>query len=100
MQDHSASGNDEENAYSAMSCEAYKNRFSFKELMKYFGPGLLVSIAYLDPGNLSGNIDAGYYGKYHLLWILFLSTALGFFFQNRAMMLGLVTGKDMAKLCR
>ncbi|EAS05370.1 NRAMP (natural resistance-associated macrophage protein) metal ion transporter family protein (macronuclear) [Tetrahymena thermophila SB210] len=75
-------------------------KFSFRECLSYFGPGLLVSIAYLDPGNLAGDMDAGLNGKYHLLWVLFLATALGFVFQNRAMMIGLVSGKDMAKLCR
>ncbi|KAL4435104.1 hypothetical protein ABPG74_003597 [Tetrahymena malaccensis] len=75
-------------------------KFSLKEFFQYFGPGLLVAIAYIDPGNLAGDMDAGLNGKYHLLWVLFLSTLLGFFFQNRAMMIGLVTGKDMAKLCR
>lgn len=64
-----SSGDDNENV-----------KFSWKELAKYFGPGLLVSIAYIDPGNLAGDIDAGYNGKYHLLWILFLSTLLGYFF--------------------
>jgi len=55
-------------------------KFSFSELLKYFGPGLLVSIAYLDPGNLAGDMDAGLVGKYSLLWVLLLSTTLGYFF--------------------
>jgi natural resistance-associated macrophage protein 2 len=44
------------------------------------GPGLLISIAYLDPGNIAGDIEAGTKGKYSLLWILLVSTILGFFF--------------------
>ncbi|EAS07058.3 NRAMP (natural resistance-associated macrophage protein) metal ion transporter family protein (macronuclear) [Tetrahymena thermophila SB210] len=75
-------------------------KFSWKDLFQYFGPGLLISIAYLDPGNLAGDMEAGLVGKYSLLWVLFLSTALGYLFQVKSMKLGLVTGKDLAKLCR
>lgn len=80
--------------------------FSFRNFLKYFGPGLLISIAYLDPGNrnskkklfannikklVSGDLDAGKAAGYHLLWILFLSTLTGFFFQTLAINLGVVT---------
>ncbi|EGR27023.1 Nramp family mn2+ fe2+ transporter, putative [Ichthyophthirius multifiliis] len=75
-------------------------RFSFRELLSYLGPGLLVSVAYLDPGNLSGNIDAGVSSRYSLIWVLLLATILGYLFQIRSMMIGLATKKDMAKLCR
>lgn len=80
--------------------ESKNIKYSFKELISHIGPGLLVSIAYMDPGNLGADIDAGLNGRYHLLWVLFLSTTLGYFFQIRAMMIGLISGKDMAKLCR
>jgi hypothetical protein len=36
--------------------------FSFKKLMQFAGPGLLMSIAYLDPGNIAGDLDAGVKG--------------------------------------
>ncbi|KAL4434926.1 hypothetical protein ABPG74_021265 [Tetrahymena malaccensis] len=45
-------------------------------------------------------MEAGLVGKYSLLWVLFLSTTFGYLFQVKSMKLGLVTGKDLAKLCR
>ena len=47
-------------------------------MSKLLGPGILVAIAYLDPGNLAGDIEAGVKGGYHLLWVLMLSTLLGY----------------------
>ena len=64
------------------------------------GPGLLISIAYLDPGNIAGDIEAGLQGKYSLLWILLLSTILGFFYQIYAINLGLFEKEDLSTLCR
>ncbi len=56
-------------------------KFSFRTLLQYLGPGFLIAIAYIDPGNLAADIDAGQYGKYSLLWSLLLASILGFFFQ-------------------
>ena len=69
-------------------------------MCKLLGPGILVAIAYLDPGNLAGDIEAGVKGGYHLLWVLMLSTLLGYFFQVYSIKIGLFTNKDLAKLCR
>jgi NRAMP (natural resistance-associated macrophage protein)-like metal ion transporter len=57
-------------------------------------------MAYLDPGNLAGDLTAGISGRYSLLWVLLLSTILGYYFQTFALQLGVVTGKDLATLCR
>lgn len=54
--------------------------FSFLDLLKHIGPGILIAVSYLDPGNISGDMEAGLVGKYSLLWILLLSNTLGFFF--------------------
>jgi hypothetical protein len=48
--------------------------FSFLKLWKYTGPGWLMSIAYLDPGNIAGDLQAGTYGGYGLIWSLLLAT--------------------------
>lgn len=45
------------------------------------GPGWLMSIAYLDPGNLESDLQAGAYTGYRLLWVLFWSTVLGLLLQ-------------------
>ena len=55
-------------------------KFDFKKLMSFAGPGLLMSIAYLDPGNIAGDLDAGVAGKYQLIWTLFWSTLLGWYY--------------------
>eukprot|EP00742_Colponemidia_sp_Colp-10_P009305 GILJ01010136.1.p1 GENE.GILJ01010136.1~~GILJ01010136.1.p1 ORF type:complete len:526 (-),score=73.23 GILJ01010136.1:169-1746(-) len=74
--------------------------FSFKKLWAFAGPGLLMSIAYLDPGNLEGDLQAGVVGGHQLLWILFWATCAGFLLQILAARLGVVTGKDLATICR
>lgn len=55
-----------------------------------------MSIAYLDPGNLESDLQAGAYGGYQLLWVLFWSTGLGLFLQVLAARLGVVTGETLA----
>lgn len=74
--------------------------FSFKKLWRYTGPGWLMSIAYLDPGNLESDLQAGVVAGYSLIWVLFWATVMGFFFQVLAARLGVVTGKDLAQTCR
>lgn len=48
--------------------------------MTFAGPGLLMSIAYLDPGNIAGDLNAGIAGGYKLIWTLMWSTILGLYF--------------------
>lgn len=55
-------------------------RFSCKKLWAFTGPGWLMSIAFLDPGNLAADLDAGNKAGYSLLWALLLATILGWFF--------------------
>lgn len=59
--------------------------------MAYAGPGFLMSIAYLDPGNIAGDLDAGVFGGYRLIWVLLWSTALGLWYQSMSARLGIVT---------
>lgn len=75
-------------------------KFSWKKLWAYAGPGWLMSIAYLDPGNLESDLQAGAIAGYGLIWVLFWATVMGFLFQTLAVRLGVVTGLDLAQLCR
>lgn len=75
------------------------NRFSWRTLWAYAGPGWLMSIAYVDPGNLESDLQAGAYGGYQLIWVLFSATVMGFFLQVLAARLGVVTGKNLAEMC-
>ncbi|XP_055946803.1 natural resistance-associated macrophage protein 2-like isoform X2 [Argiope bruennichi] len=74
--------------------------FSWKKLWAFSGPGFLMSIAYLDPGNIEADLKAGTEAKYALLWILMWATILGLFIQRLAARLGAVTGEDLAETCR
>lgn len=58
-----------------------------------------MSIAYVDPGNLESDLQAGAYGGYQLIWVLFGATVMGFFLQVLAARLGVVTGKNLAEMC-
>jgi len=74
--------------------------FSCKSLWRYMGPGWLMSLAYLDPGNLEADLQAGAFAGYQLLWVLLLATAMGLLLQILAARLGVVTGKTLARVCR
>jgi len=76
------------------------SKFSWKKLLAYTGPGWLMSIAYLDPGNLESDLQAGAVAGYSLIWVLFWSTILGLALQILAARLGSVTGKSLAEICR
>ena len=80
--------------------DAYKPSFSWRRLWAYTGPGWLMSIAYLDPGNLESDLQAGAVAKYQLIWVLWWSTVLGWFIQTLAARLGVVTGRHLAQICR
>ena len=57
-----------------------------------------MSIAYLDPGNIAGDLDAGVKGGYTLIWTLLWATILGLFYQSMAARIGIVTQRNLAKL--
>lgn len=74
--------------------------FSWRKLWLFTGPGFLMSIAFLDPGNLEGDLQAGAVAGYSLLWLLFWATAMGLLVQLLAARLGVATGRHLAELCR
>lgn len=66
----------------------------------FIGPGLLVSVAYMDPGNYATGITAGASNEYSLLFFVFLSNIIAIFLQALCIKLGSVTGYDLARCCR
>ncbi|WVZ90961.1 hypothetical protein U9M48_037211 [Paspalum notatum var. saurae] len=74
--------------------------FSWRKLWLFTGPGFLMSIAFLDPGNLEGNLQAGAVAGDTLLWLLMWATAMGLLVQLLAARLGVATGRHLAELCR
>jgi manganese transport protein len=69
-----------------------KNKLIGKDLLKYIGPGILVTVGFIDPGNWVSNIAAGSNYGYKLLWIITLSTIMLIILQHNAAHLGIVTG--------
>jgi len=66
-------------------------------LLKYLGPGLLVTVGFIDPGNWASNIAAGSQYGYTLLWMVTLSTFMLIVLQHNAAHLGIVTGKCLSE---
>ncbi|XP_053564191.1 natural resistance-associated macrophage protein 2 [Bombina bombina] len=73
--------------------------FSFRKLWAFTGPGFLMSIAYLDPGNIESDLQSGSVAKFKLLWVLLLATIIGLLLQRLAARLGVVTGLHLAEVC-
>ncbi|EEF35052.1 metal transporter Nramp6 [Ricinus communis] len=76
------------------------DRKSWKNLFAYMGPGFLVSIAYIDPGNFETDLQSGAQYKYGLLWIILVASCAALVIQSLAANLGVVTGKHLAEHCR
>ncbi|XP_055946793.1 natural resistance-associated macrophage protein 2-like isoform X2 [Argiope bruennichi] len=79
--------------------ETENYKFSFRKLWAFTGPGFLMSIAYLDPGNIESDLQSGATASYHLLWVLMWATVLGLLMQRLAARLGVVTGLHLAEVC-
>ncbi|ODV96204.1 hypothetical protein PACTADRAFT_41528 [Pachysolen tannophilus NRRL Y-2460] len=77
---------------------------SFKAIIfkyvKFIGPGILVSVAYLDPGNYSTSVSAGGNYQYHLLFTICISNLFAVLLQSLCIKLGSVTGLNLAEMCR
>jgi len=72
----------------------------WKKILRYAGPGLLVSVGYMDPGNWATSIQAGSQYGYNLLFVVVLSSLAAIVLQCLSMRMGIVTGKDLAVHCR
>jgi manganese transport protein len=68
----------------------------FGELLKFLGPGFLVTIGFIDPGNWATNMAGGADFRYNLLWVITLSTLMLILIQNMSARLGITTGKSLA----
>lgn len=79
--------------------ETENSFFSFRKLWAFTGPGFLMSIAYLDPGNIESDLQSGVAAKYKLLWVLLSATILGLIMQRLSARLGVVTGLHLAEMC-
>ncbi|GAB4815298.1 hypothetical protein N2152v2_002344 [Parachlorella kessleri] len=75
-------------------------RLSLRQFLLFLGPGLLMSVAYLDPGNLQADIQAGSQTGFALLWwFALVMLVCGTAFQCMSGRLGIITGRDLAQHC-
>ncbi len=72
--------------------KGYKPRYGGLDIFKFIGPGLLVTVGFIDPGNWASNLSAGADYGYALLWMVTLSTIMLIFLQHNVAHLGIATG--------
>ena len=70
----------------------YKAKYGGLDIFKYIGPGLLVTVGFIDPGNWASNLAAGADYGYALLWMVTLSTIMLILLQHNVAHLGIATG--------
>src|SRR5205807_5520560 len=75
-------------------------RGGLRAYLAFGGPAVIASIAYMDPGNFATNIQAGAGYGYGLLWVVLLANLLAMLFQSLSARLGIVTGHNLAEMCR
>jgi manganese transport protein len=75
-------------------------RRGVRAYVAFAGPAVVASIAYMDPGNFATNIQAGARYGYTLLWVVLLANLIAMLFQALSAKLGIVTGKNLAEMCR
>lgn len=76
------------------------NASPLRKLALFVGPGLLVSVGYMDPGNWATAIEAGSRFGYALLFVVVLASLSGMLLQSLCSRLGIATGRDLAQLSR
>lgn len=74
-------------------------KLSGLEIFRFVGPGLLVTVGFIDPGNWASNVAAGSNYGYYLLWIVTLSTVMLIFLQHYSAHLGIATGLCLSEAC-
>jgi len=77
-----------------------RQRLGWHRYLAFAGPAVVASIAYMDPGNFATNIQAGAKYGYGLLWVVLLANLIAMLFQALSAKLGIVTGRNLAEICR
>lgn len=82
------------------SVDITKKMSWFRKLLAFSGPGYLVAVGYMDPGNWATDLAGGSMFGYQLLSVIFISSIIAILLQHLAAKLGIVTQKDLAQACR
>ena len=85
---------------SGFSRHLYRVGRSLMKFGRFIGPGFMVSVAYIDPGNYSTDVAAGASTRFKLLFIVLMSNVFAIVLQSLAVRLGSVTGLNLAEHCR
>jgi manganese transport protein len=72
----------------------------WRKLLAYLGPGLLVAVGYMDPGNWATDLAGGARFGYLLISVILLSNFVAMLLQHLSLKLGIATGRDLAQACR
>src|SRR5713226_5000195 len=72
----------------------------FRKILAFAGPGYLVAVGYMDPGNWATDLGGGAKFGYTLLSVVLISNLMAMFLQALSAKLGIATGRDLAQACR
>src|SRR6266849_9352823 len=75
-------------------------RKGLRAFLPFAGPAIIASVGYMDPGNFVTNIQAGAKYGYELLWVVLAANLIAMLFQALSAKLGIVTGRNLAEMCR
>jgi len=89
-----------DNAVASLRRALNKPGRSWTTLLKLAGPAVVVSVAYIDPGNIATNLQAGAQYGYSLLWVAAVASLVATLLQMLSAKLGIVTGRNLAELSR
>ena len=81
------------------SIEVHRGEIFWRRLLAFVGPGLLISVGYVDPGNWATDIEAGSKLGYGLLWMVLMASLAAMPLQMLSFKLGIVAHKDLARAC-
>jgi manganese transport protein len=82
------------------SIDVPKNGKTWRKMLAFTGPGLMVAVGYMDPGNWATDIAGGAKFGYTLLSVILISNFFAMLLQHLSLKLGIVTGRDLAQACR
>ena len=77
-----------------------KSHVSWRRLLGFLGPGFLISVGYMDPGNWATDIAGGSQFGYTLLSVIMISNLMAILLQSLSLKLGVATERDLAQICR
>ena len=76
------------------------SRTTFTQFRRFVGPGVLISCAYIDPGNYATDVAAGASYRYRLLFVILMANVFAIFLQSLCAKLGSVTGKNLPQMIK